>query len=395
MLLPTCDRPESCTAVLQLISILALLRKVGSSALPSVRAALLRFAGYLVPIAQTAVTAGAAWWVSVEVAGHEQPLLAPLAAVVCLSVARGARSRRAGELIAGVTIGTIVSDVVVRYIGNGPWQICLVVAVAMSFAVLLDGGSVIVLQAGSSAALVAAMASATSAHPFDRVVDALIGGALSLVALSVLPTDPVRRTRRCAAAVLDSVAAALRQTSKGLAAGDVSALEDALALARSTQSTIDSMRVELRSGSEVARISPIHWRGRRRIGRLASIADPIDNAARNTRVLVRRALIATYDGERVDPQLADAVSDLAHLADRMRLMILATPAKKPNEIQISDELERFARSLPQQEISAGFSAAVVSAQVRSIVIDFFEVCGIPRAVCRPMLPRPAHYAGAA
>jgi hypothetical protein len=110
---------------------------------------------------------------------------------------------------------------------------------------------------------------------------------------------------------------------------------------------------------------------------------------------VRRALIAMYDGERVDPQLADAVSDLAHLADRMRLMILATPAKKPNEIQISDELERFARSLPQQEISAGFSAAVVSAQVRSIVIDFFEVCGIPRAVCRPMLPRPAHYAGAA
>lgn len=359
------------------------------------RAALLRFAGYLVPIAQTAVTAGAAWWVAVEVAGHEQPLLAPLAAVVCLSVARGARSRRAGELIAGVTIGTIVSDVVVRYIGNGPWQICLVVAVAMSLAVLLDGGSVIVLQAGSSAALVAAMASATAAHPFDRVVDALIGGALSLVALSVLPTDPVRRTRRCAAAVLDSVGAALRQTSKGLAAGDISALEDALALARSTQSTIDSMRVELRSGSEVARMSPIHWRARRRIGRLGSIADPIDNAARNTRVLVRRALIATYDGEQIDPKLAEAVSELATIADRMRQMILATPTTKPNEIQIGNELERFARALPQQDVSAGFSSAVVSAQVRSIVIDFFEVCGIPRAVCRPMLPRPAQYADAA
>ncbi|MFC9551605.1 aromatic acid exporter family protein [Rhodococcus sp. NPDC056960] len=381
--------------MLQLISMLTSLRRAGATAVPAVRAALLRFAGYLVPIAQTAVTAGAAWWVAVEVAGHEQPLLAPLAAVVCLSVARGARSRRAGELIAGVTIGTIVSDVVVRYIGNGPWQICLVVAVAMSLAVLLDGGSVIVLQSGSSAALVAAMASATAAHPFDRVVDALIGGALSLVALSVLPTDPVRRTRRCAAAVLDSVGAALRQTSKGLSAGDISALEDALALARSTQSTIDSMRVELRSGSEVARMSPIHWRARRRIGRLGSIADPIDNAARNTRVLVRRALIATYDGEQIDPKLAEAVSELATIADRMRQMILATPATKPNEIQIGNELERFARALPQQEVSAGFSSAVVSAQVRSIVIDFFEVCGIPRAVCRPMLPRPAQYADAA
>src|SRR2546425_12552879 len=53
----------------------------------------------------------------------------------------------------GVGLGVGVGDLLISAIGTGPWQIALVVALAMSVAVLLDGGAVITVQSAVSAIL--------------------------------------------------------------------------------------------------------------------------------------------------------------------------------------------------------------------------------------------------
>ena len=89
-----------------------------------------------VPIVQCAVAAGLAWFLAHEVVGHITPFFAPVAAVVSLGVSLGQRMRRALELVVGVSIGVGVGDLLIAYIGSGSWQITLVVALAMSTAVI-------------------------------------------------------------------------------------------------------------------------------------------------------------------------------------------------------------------------------------------------------------------
>jgi hypothetical protein len=106
-----------------------------------------------VPIAQAALAAGLSWLVAVHIVDHRAPFFAPVAAVVCLGITLGQRLRRVIELIVGVGLGVGVGDVLISAIGTGPWQIALVVALAMSIAVLLDGGAVITVQSAVSAIL--------------------------------------------------------------------------------------------------------------------------------------------------------------------------------------------------------------------------------------------------
>ena len=54
------------------------------------------------PILQTAVAAGVAWYLATLVLGHERPFFAAIAAVISLGLAVGQEGRRAAELVFGV-----------------------------------------------------------------------------------------------------------------------------------------------------------------------------------------------------------------------------------------------------------------------------------------------------
>jgi len=144
-----------------------------------------RWRSAALPIAQAALAAGLSWLIAVHVVGHRVPFFAPVAAVVCLSLSLGERLRRVIELIVGVAIGVGVGDLLISRIGTGPWQIALVVALAMSVAVLLDCGAVSTVQAAVSAILVSTLYVPGDAAGINRVVDGLIGGATGLLASGV------------------------------------------------------------------------------------------------------------------------------------------------------------------------------------------------------------------
>ena len=144
-----------------------------------------RWRSAALPIAQAALAAGASWLIAVHIFGHRVPFFAPVAAVVCLSLSLGERLRRVIELILGIAIGVGVGDLLLSRVGTGPWQIALVVALAMSVAVLLDCGAVSTVQAAVSAVLISTLYVPGDAAGINRVVDGLIGGTTGLLAAGV------------------------------------------------------------------------------------------------------------------------------------------------------------------------------------------------------------------
>lgn len=91
-------------------------------------------------ILQCGIAAAIAWLIAENLLGHPKPFFAPIAAVVCLGLSDTQRLRRMVELALGVSIGVGIAEVLVSEIGNGWWQISLVVLLAMSVAQLLGGG---------------------------------------------------------------------------------------------------------------------------------------------------------------------------------------------------------------------------------------------------------------
>ncbi|RJO77222.1 aromatic acid exporter family protein [Nocardia panacis] len=339
------------------------------------------------PIVQCALGAALSWFVAHVVVGHPQPFFAPTAAVVSIGLSFGARLRRSVELVVGVAVGIGIGDLFITRAGTGVWQIALVVAVAMALAVFLDGGSIITMQAAGSAVLVATLMPPSNGGGLSRMIDALVGGLVGVVVVASIPLHPVRRARQEAADVLGVMGKSLTRCAEGLLAQDADQVRAALDSARATQSKIDALRSALEGGREIIRISPLYWNSRARLERIKATADPLDNAIRNTRVLLRRSRTLVQDDEILDPRLIDLVERLGEAVDVLRRMMLADPGQQPDQAEAARVLRSVAKlARPELVAGAGLSAHVVFAQVRSTLVDLMQVCGVKRISAMALLP---------
>lgn len=346
------------------------------------------------PVLQCALAASLAWLVATQVVGHTRPFFAPIAAILCLGVSLGARLRRSVELVVGVSVGIGIADLLITVIGTGAWQIGLVVALAMALAVLLDGGPMITLQAGSSAVLVATLLPPGQSGGPERALDALVGGVVALAVVTVLPADPLRSARRDGAAVLDALAAALRGVATGLDGRDDTVVEAALQRARGTQTTLDALRSDLVAGREIAQMAPLRWRSRDQVARLQAMTGPVDNAARNVRVLARRALVAVRDDEPVDERIAVRLRELAAAVGLLASIVRSEPSSGTGLGTAATALRTVASGLSADLGGDGvLSVRVVVAQLRSTVVDLLQAAGASRisalASLPPTVPHPA------
>lgn len=345
------------------------------------------------PILQCSIGAALAWFLARHVVGHELPFFAPTAAVVSIGISFGARLRRSVELVVGVAVGIGIGDLFITYAGTGTWQIAFVVAVATALAVFLDGGGVITMQAAGSAVLVATLMPPEMGGSFSRMIDALIGGLVGVVVVAAIPLHPVRRARDQAGAVLHIMATALADCADGLLEQDPDKIHRGLTAVRGTQPQLESLRKTLEGGREISRISPLYWNSRGRLETLRSAADPIDNAIRNTRVLLRRSLTLVRDDEILDPRLIEEVQQLSRAVGVVRKMVLADPGEQPDRAEATRVLRSVAKQArPELVDGAGLSAHVVFAQLRSTLVDLMQVCGVQRisaiALLPPTVPNP-------
>ncbi|WP_461167632.1 FUSC family protein [Tsukamurella serpentis] len=333
------------------------------------------------PILQCALAAGLAWFIANDLIRHESPFFAPIAAVISLGLSVNQRLRRSLELVGGVTVGIGVGDLLISVIGTGPWQLAMVVAFAMSVAVLADRGPLVPMQAASSAVLVATLLPPGSTASFNRMGDALVGGLVGVLIVAVIPSNPAGRPRKDAAKVLDTMRKVVASIAAGLTDGDRSNLDWALETARATQPDLDELGADLAGGIEIAKVSPVFWSARPRMERLHAIADPLDNAVRNVRVMARRAIASNQSGQRIDPALVREVGRLADSFKTVRDMVLAEPGAHPDEADAARVLRSAARRANELHIEEGggsLNEVVIYAQLRSTIVDLLQVAGLKR-----------------
>lgn len=322
-------------------------------------------------IAQCAVAAGVAWLVAAEVFGHQTPFFAPIAAVLGLGTSYGQRLRRVAEVTVGVAIGVFVADLFVLLFGSGAWQLTVVVALSMTTAFLLDAGRLFVTQAAVQSIVVVTLLPEPGAA-FTRWSDALIGGAVALVAATVVPRAPLRRPREQSAVVVRKIARLLRAASEVLVDGDLDRSMRLLADARTTDVLIRELQDASDEGLSVVASSPFRLRHREPLRQMAELVEPLDLAMRNTRVLVRRAAVAAYRREPVPDAYAVVCGELADAADLVAAELEADRmpvAARPALLEVAGASSRVERT-------RALSAEMVLGQMRSVVADLLRITGL-------------------
>src|SRR4051794_14218900 len=261
-------------------------------------------------IAQCAAAAGLAWWLAADVFGHPSPFFAPVAAVVSLGTSYGQRLRRVAEVTVGVALGVFGADLLVRMLGSEGWVIVLVVGLAMSVALLLDNGQVFVIQAAVQSIVITALKPAPG-QALTRWTDALIGGAVALVAATVVPAAPLRRPREQAATVVRKVRDLLEAAGDVMVDGDVERAVALLAEARATDPMVRELQDAADEGLDVVASSPFRIRHAPGLRKMAELVEPLDRALRSTRVLVRQCAVAAYRRQEIPRAYALITSELA------------------------------------------------------------------------------------
>ena len=333
-------------------------------------------------IAQCAVAAAIAWWVASALLGHERPFFAPVVAMVALGVSYAARLRRVGEVVAGVALGVAVGDVFVRVAGTGTWQIALVIAVAMSLAVLFEAGPMMVTQAGVQASIVTTLVPPSS-EGLDRWLDAAVGGAVALVAAAVVPASPLRRPRRLTAGLLDDLAEMLLAAANSIRDQDAARAEQALHRARGTQRSLDELADAAQEGLDVLQVSPFRRRYRAEMRDIGSIAEPLDRAARGVRAVLRQVVAVARNHEPVPTTLLDLVEQLSSAC---ALLAADLTAERPlnDAVDALDAVARASVTVPRSSLPSD----VILGQLRTTVVDLFQVAGLDLDEARARMPPP-------
>lgn len=349
----------------------------------SVRTRVERWRGKRFQIAQCALAAGVAWLIASDVLGHQSPFFAPIAAVVSLGTSYGQRLRRVVEVAIGVALGVLIGDLLVAGVGTGWWQLSLIVALAMTTAILLDGGQLFVTQAAVQSIVVSTLVP-DPGMGLIRWTDALVGGAVALVAATVVPAAPLRRPREQAAVVVRKVAELLRASADAMVDGEVGPAMDLLADARATDYLINELRSAADEGLSVVASSPFRVRHKGHVRRMADLVDPLDRSLRSTRVLVRQTAVAAYHHRAVPSSYAMVARELADAADLAadelsvdRMASAAQPA-----------LLAVGMATGRVERTDVLSAEVVLAQLRAVVADLLLVTGMDPLEASDALPPP-------
>ncbi len=335
-------------------------------------------------IGQCAVAAALAWFLAHDVIGHPRPFFAPIVAVVCLGTSYGQRLRRVAEVTVGVAVGVFLADLLLLLIGTGAWQVGVLVALSMTVTLMLNAGTLFVTQAAVQGIVVVTFA-ASPGYALTRWADALIGGAVALVAAAVVPRAPLRRPREQAARVVRRIAELLRAGVTSAADGDVERGLAVLEAARSTDRLMRELQGAADEGLSVLASSPFRrraGRGVRADGRARRAAGPGD---------AQHPGAGAPDGSHDLPPPAAAPALRAAVRGPRRRRRRAgrragRGASWPSDARAG--LLRVGEGTAEVERVADLSADVVLAQIRSIVVDLLQITGLDVLEATDALPPP-------
>ncbi|WP_265522915.1 FUSC family protein [Oerskovia flava] len=334
------------------------------------------------PIVQASLAAGVAFAIAYYLLGHEYPFFAPVSAWVCLGFSQDRQVRRVLELAVGVAVGVGLGDLVVHVIGTGWWQVALVLAASALAARFIDRGPLLATQAGVQAIVIVGLPAVQGGGPLGRWTDALVGGAIALLAAALTPGDPRRRPRMLGAEATTELAETLDLLTRGLRSGDPDDLEAALVRGRASEPALEEWHASAVSARELARVRAVARKHRTELGDTERRAVLVDRAMRSTRVLARRSL-ASATGEH---DLAPVAEITSRFAEAVRVLAEAIGAGR-DPVVAREILLETAATLDPRVIGAGdWQVQSLVLLVRSPLVDVLEVAGVPPQAARDVLP---------
>jgi hypothetical protein len=319
------------------------------------------------PLFQATAAATAAWAIASRFGGHADPFFAPVAAVVALNAPRGERGLQAVRLLLGVVVGILVGELTVALLGGGAGWLAPASFAAMAAAHAAGGTRIVVIQAGTGAILTVLAADGQAG--VHRLIDALIGGGVSILFTQVLfSPEPVSLLRRAEADALGGIAHGLDLTAGALESDDVAAADRALATLRDLRDRLGELARLRKASGNVARHSAI-WRSQRApLVRERENADHLDLLGGGCVMLARTAFTIEPSERRA---LAPSVRELA--------AVLAALARAPGDRDVrqraADRALEVSRALSAGEGPAAPAVAVVHALLRIVATDVMVFAG--------------------
>lgn len=346
------------------------------------RESLGRVVDSIVPALQIVAAAAGAYSIAHYLLGHAVPLMAVTVTISSLGFTRDARPARVLESAIGIVIGIALSELLLLVIGQGVWQIALVLLVTLLVARLLSPSNAFVVAAGVQSMLVMLLP-VPAGGPFVRSIDGIIGGVVALVATALLPRDPRRIARRDAARLFGALNESLGSLVAALERADEPAAEHALERLRSTQPIIDQWQASLDSAVSISRISPFLRRHGPELDAQRRVLTGMDLATRNLRVISRRIDFLVRDGV-PRPALA---SLFASLATSVRLL-----GQSLDDPLLADTvrvgLVAVAERLRPELVASGspVTESVVVLMLRPLLVDLLTAADLPEEKARAILP---------
>lgn len=327
------------------------------------------------PVLQTALAAGLAYFLAKLLLGHPQPFFAAVAAVVTLGAAVGWAINRAFQVIVGVALGLVIADLLVLFvIGTGPLQLVIVLALAMGAVVFFGGGPLLLTQVAISSIIVVTVEASQKGFSLDRVFDALVGIGVALIVGVLLPVDPEKRIIRTARPVLSDLATILEDATAALEGRDRDKAGDALSEARQADERVDDLRAAIDAARDTARLSPLRRRSLGRLETYVELAEGLDLAVPNVRVLSRSALRMLRRGEVVPSALPASVLNLSRSVSALESYLEGSARDFEDARRYALAAASGATAVLDEHRDLSTSALV--GQVRTTAVDFLQATGI-------------------
>ncbi|MBU3674788.1 MAG: hypothetical protein FGM34_07060 [Solirubrobacteraceae bacterium] len=325
-------------------------------------------------IAVAALAATLSYFIAHKLLGHKSPFFAPISAVVVLGFTIGAQLQRALQLALGVAVGILAADLLVAVIGNGGWQIGVVVFAAMCLAVFAGGDQLAVRQAAAGGLLVSVAAIPGDPAGLSRFEDAAVGAAVALLFNFVIfPVNPLKMASRAVDPALNAIAEILDSVALALEKRDQEAALDALQEARKLEEHVGQVQATISTSGEMARLALIRRGQVETVDRYAHAVALLDRAQGDVVALAQGAHRAVEHGDRIPLEVVAGIRDLAACARHLGASF---------EDEGEQELARAAAVRAAAATTAGLdetrnlSVSLVVGQARMTAGDFLRAMGI-------------------
>jgi uncharacterized membrane protein YgaE (UPF0421/DUF939 family) len=333
-------------------------------------------------IIQIVLAATASFAFTFLVLGHANPIFSVTVAITALGFTRDARPRRILSTAIGMVTGIVLSELLLLLIGQGIWQMSIVLLIALTSARFISGSAAFALTVGIQAMLVYIMP-APDGGAFIRSLDGLIGGLTALIFTAIIPRDPRGLANKDANKLFNIFLDSLDALKLAVRNVDVAIVDEALTRVRRSQPLVDNWRMSLDSAIAISRISPFLRKYRDELSGQVRLMRGMDLATRNLRVVVRRVDFLVRDGVS-RPYLADLFEQISSATQLLSMGLES--ADRLREAQ-----EQFVEIIHQLDpkkfgIADQIREASVLLLLRPLLVDLLCASGMSEDDARAELP---------